>query len=245
MDVHAATHTGYRRPDNEDRYLVRRTGDAVLLAVCDGMGGEAGGDRAAEMAVDALAGFADTRATDLEAAREESLDWAVALARVLEHADARIRDYAASRPEFEGMGTTATAALVQARRVYWAHVGDTRIYLLRGGEIRQVTRDHRFLQDLLDDGSVTPGEAEVHPLRHMLDQCVGCGHVEPDAGFLETEAGDRLLLCSDGLTGHLDQAQIRDILGRGEVAGAVEDLVARALEAGGLDNVTAVALEVA
>ncbi len=112
----------------------------------------------------------------------------------------------------EGMGTTATIAVSYKNKVFWTHVGDSRMYLFHDKKIKQITTDHTFIQDLIDDSTLTLDQAKKHPLRNMLDQCVGCDEMDPDSGMLKIKKNDRLLLCSDGLTKHLSDLQIESIL---------------------------------
>lgn len=229
--AYGLTDRGLKRSRNEDRFLVQEMADgSQLLVVADGMGGEARGDLAAQAVVEVLAGRADFP--------EPAND---ALAAALLAAHARILALASEDPGREGMGATATAVLFRECWVHWAHVGDSRLYHLSQGRLRQVTTDHRFLQDLLADGTMTPEQAEVHPLRNVLDQCVGCSECRPDSGRFRAEAGDWLLLCSDGLTLHLDDTEIAAALAAAqEPRTAAEALVQAALDRGGRDNVTVI-----
>jgi len=222
-----ATHPGRVRPNNEDRWLIFRTERDVVLAVADGVGGQAGGEEAAQLAVDALRGAAPG---------PEPGEWL--LGRVAT-AQERIRERAEADPDMEGMGTTLTAALVREGRVFWVHVGDSRLYLLRRGAIAQITADHSFVRELVEHGDITPGEARVHPLRNMLDQCLGTPGMRPDSGELALLPGDTLLLCTDGLHGEIPGRRLREILNSGDTPESIaSSLLDAALAAGGRDNVT-------
>ncbi len=230
-----ATHAGHRRKENEDRFLIRRLEnlEGFLLAVADVMGGEAGGGIAAQMVIDAL-----ERPRIAASAREHTL------VSILEDCGERIRAMAAQDQSLEGMGTTATVAIADGEEVSWAHAGDSRLYLFRSGSLKQITTDHTFVRELVEEGSMTEQEAARQPLRNMLDQFVGCGNMRPDSGRFEVLAGDRLLLRSDGLTRHVSDEAIASVLQAGTARQAVDALLQHALEAGGKDNVTAVALDV-
>jgi PPM family protein phosphatase len=218
------------RPRNEDRLLVRELAAAmVLLAVADGMGGEAAGDIAAQLAIDTLAELAPPSGTE-EAHLLAQIE--AANNRILAEADRR---------GLPGMGTTLTAALVADDRLIWGHVGDSRLYLFRDGTLRQLTRDQNVAGRMMAAGQFTPAEARVSPYRHLLEQCVGCGRCQPDHGRLLLRTGDLLLLASDGLTGELaDEAIAACLGGSTDLERTARDLVAAALAEGGPDNVSVV-----
>ncbi|MCB2185103.1 MAG: protein phosphatase 2C domain-containing protein [Deltaproteobacteria bacterium] len=201
-----------------------------LLAVADGMGGHAGGAVAAEIAVACLAKLIPPRRASLAEAF-------VAACRAM---DVR----AAGEPELAHMGTTLTAAVAQEGRLTWCHLGDSRLYLWRQGSLSQVTRDDTVVQELLDSGSLNREEARVHPTRHLLYECLGCGDCQPACGEEPLHPGDLVLLTSDGLHGELPNRDLAAVLaGEGAPADKTARLVSQALEAGGRDNVTAVLLE--
>lgn len=232
-NIWAQTHTGYKRQRNEDRYLIHslKRDAGALLAVADGMGGAAGGHIAAQIAVDTLREY-QTPGVNPNIERD--------LANLLEKAGKRIIDRAKAEPSFQDMGTTATAALLTGQEVYWAHVGDSRLYVNRRREMVQITTDHTFIQDLVDDGTLTQADAERHPLRNMLDQCLGCTGLKPDTGRFPFSAGEKLLLCSDGLTRHVSEETMSEILQGDDAREIADRLLRSALDAGGRDNVTVV-----
>lgn len=235
MEVFAATDIGPKRKRNEDRSLVRHLdGSGLLAAVADGMGGTAGGDVAAQISMDVLG------ALDFSDGPAE-----VSLVAAINEAGRAIAKRAAKTPSLEGMGTTTTAVVVLGSSAYWSHVGDSRLYHLRGSKIRQISIDHSFLQTFLDDGSMTREEAEKHPFRHVLDQCVGCTGCLPDSGVLEILPGDIVLLSTDGLHKVLNDKAIAACLRPPlSLEAGVTKLIAAALEGGGTDNVTVVALRI-
>ncbi len=148
-------------------------------------------------------------------------------------------------PNRTGMGTTLTAVYTDGRRVALAQVGDSRAYLLRGGELRQLTTDHTLVQAMVDAGRLTAEQARTSPHRNIVVRSLGAEHdPEPDIAWLEVESGDRLLLCSDGLSDLVDDAEIATHLAASTCQDAVEQLVAAALAAGGKDNVTCIAADV-
>lgn len=196
-----------------------------------GRGGR--GDIAAQMVV------ADLEKTSL-AHRVTGHD----LKQIIGRANEKIRQRAGVDPALEGMGTTATVVLVGQDTVYWAHVGDSRLYLFQTGSLEQISRDQTFIQDFIEDGTMSQEEAERHPLRNVLEQCVGCSGLEVEIGSFKFMTEDRLLLCSDGLIRHLSDDSIKAVLEEESTARrAVDKLVDQALKAGGEDNVTVVVMD--
>jgi serine/threonine protein phosphatase PrpC len=158
----------------------------------------------------------------------------------------RVHDYATAHPEFAGMGSTVVLALIKDKAAVIAHLGDSRAYLWRQGRLEQVTKDHSLVQYLVDLGEITPEEAGQHPARHQITRCIGMSlEPLPEVKVIDLAAGDRLLLCSDGLTGMVAAASIAAILAGGQdPEGACRGLVAAANEAGGRDNITTVVVDV-
>lgn len=231
-DIWGESHTGYKRNQNEDRFLIKELSELLILAVADGMGGSPGGEIAAQIVIDT---FQDYKFS------EKSIEKELKIA--LGKAEKQIHHKVNKNPELEGMGTTVTTAAIYQNKVFWIHVGDSRMYLLHHNKIKQITTDHTFVQDLLNDGTLTPDQAETHPLRNVLDQCVGCDGMEPDTGVFIIEQSDRLLLCSDGLTMHLSDVQIESILKTKSLQKAGQQLIQMALKMGGADNVSVIVKE--
>lgn len=227
---HIHTACGRRHPANQDCSLARGAGQGVVLAVADGMGGTAGGGLAAQTAIRLL-----DRRIDGEHADEAGL------VEMIRAAGEKIAGLAAENPSLEGMGTTLTVVVVDKGQASWAHVGDTRLYHLGGGVLTQITRDHRFLQDLLDSGDVSPAELPRHPLRNLLDQCVGCPGLEPDCGSIPVAEGDLLLLTSDGLHDHVEVTTMRRLLeAENDLRDVAKRLAAECVQNGSTDDVTIV-----
>jgi serine/threonine protein phosphatase PrpC len=233
----AMTDMGRMRKNNEDRYLVA----GRLAAVADGMGGHRAGEVASAIAMEELAVLEHAGPWPTPAEAGE------ALRTVFLAANRRIRETAAKDSEFEGMGTTLVALLEDGDSVHLANVGDSRAYLLRNGELSQVTVDHTLVQELIDEGRLRPEEAERHPQRSIITRALGVeSEVEVDLFTYQLLSGDRLLLCSDGLSGVVDEQRIRNVLLRvPEPQRAAEKLVAMANEGGGPDNITVVVLDTA
>lgn len=225
--VGSATDIGQVREGNEDSFLVV----APLYAVADGMGGHRGGEVASSLALETV--------QQLFERREGSLADQVA------QANRAVYERSQSDRSVSGMGTTLTAALIDGDTVHLVHVGDSRAYLLRDGELTQITEDHTLVHRMVLEGEITPEEAETHPHRSILTRALGVDEtVQVDEGDVPIASGDRLLLCTDGLTGMVPEDQIQEImLAASDPQEAVERLVTVANRAGGIDNITAVVLD--
>jgi serine/threonine protein phosphatase PrpC len=225
--VGVRTDIGRARQRNEDAYLVR----TPVFAVADGMGGHQGGEVASTLAVEAL-GELDLRADGVMEALVQSI----------REANGRVLERGEGDPALRGMGTTLTALVTDQDRAHLAHVGDSRAYLLRKGSLQQLTEDHTLVQRMVREGRLTPEEAERHPQRSVITRALGVEDEVPvDELTLPLLDGDRLLLCTDGLTGMVGEARIHEILGSEPDPQAVADrLVEEANGAGGEDNITAI-----
>lgn len=231
----AISDVGRVRKDNQDSGYA----GPWLLTVCDGVGGAARGDIASSTAVSQL------RRLDEEPAAGEPDDLLGLVSGALHRAHDRINELVEEDPSLSGTSTTATVTLFDGRRVGVGHVGDSRAYLWRGGELSQLTKDHTFVQGLIDEGRISEQESRVHPHRNLILKALGGpGDVDPDLFLVELVPGDRLLLCSDGASGVLDDARLSDILGSGTPDYAAVELVRASLEAGSSDNVTCVVADV-
>jgi serine/threonine protein phosphatase PrpC len=231
----AMTDIGRMRKNNEDRFLSA----GRLAAVADGMGGHRAGEVASAIAMEELASLEHTGPW------RKPVEAGEALRSVFLRANRRIREMAASDKALDGMGTTMVALLEDGDSVYLANVGDSRAYLLRNGELSQVTVDHTLVQELIEEGRLRPEEAERHPQRSIITRALGVeADVEVDLFTYKLQQGDRLLLCTDGLSGVVDEARIRNVLLRvPDPQDAAERLVAMANEGGGPDNITVMVLD--
>jgi protein phosphatase len=228
----ARSDVGLIREGNEDSGYA----GPFLLAVADGMGGHAAGEVASSVALATLAHLED------DVPSTELLD---ALATAVNQANEAISDMVEKHPQLDGMGTTLTALLWSGRRLGLVHVGDSRAYLLRDGQFQQITHDHTFVQQLQDEGRITADEAAVHPQRSLLLRCLdGRSNPEPDLSVREVLTGDRYLICSDGLSGVVSEAQLAEAMGGGDLATVADTLIELALRAGGPDNITCVVADV-
>ena len=231
----STTHPGLVRDKNEDAAYA----GSRLVVLADGMGGPPAGEVASEIAVAVVSELADRPAFDDPVAGMAALDEAVA------EANRRIQGTVDADSSVAGMGTTLTAALLCGDKLAMIHVGDSRAYLLRGGELTRLTRDDTYVQALVDRGALTPEEAWAHPHRALVTQALQGREVMPARAVLDPEPGDRLLLCSDGLSDLVDDATIGRALAEHAEAGvAAEELIALALTAGGTDNITTIVADV-
>jgi protein phosphatase len=242
IEAFGISHPGVQRTTNEDAYLVAP--DIGLFLVADGMGGAVAGDVASRMAIDTVrAVFEDADLTWPRGLPHRPSDAGLPLLRAsVEHANARVHDAAVADQTKEGMGTTLTALLALGDRVALAHVGDSRVYGLRGRRLQQLTNDHTLVNEYVNAGIMSRDDAAVSPIRHVLSRALGTGEsVEVDARLVAAEPGDTFLLASDGLHGVVDDTTIAAILLReSDLTLAATRLVERANELGGPDNVTVV-----
>ncbi|HEX6945938.1 MAG TPA: PP2C family serine/threonine-protein phosphatase [Acidimicrobiia bacterium] len=227
----AASHQGMVRQNNEDALYPDSAGESaevVTLMVADGMGGHVAGEVASRLAVNAAAATDELSPADRVAAGNRA-----------------IREEVAREPSLEGMGTTMTlVTLDPAGKARFAHVGDSRAYHYRKGELRQVTQDHTVAAEYVSQGRIAPEEAASHPQRHMLTRTLGLTRfVNVDEIDLDLEAGDRILLCSDGLTEMVPDKLIGEVLDEKGVEEAAWRLIDLANAAGGLDNISVIVIE--
>ncbi len=229
--------TGKKRKNNEDSLLVDDR--LALYAVADGIGGQSGGEVASSMAVETLLG----RVQAYRAAGEQ--DARAALVAGFQAANSRIISSAAESRELQNMGTTMTALLVDLPRVSLAHVGDSRAYLLRNGQLEQLTDDHGLVAEQVRAGLVTPEQARHSPYRHIITRALGMGpHLDVDTRSIETRRGDVFLLCTDGLTEMVGDNVVERILAARGSAQAAAELVDAANANGGVDNITVVVVRI-
>jgi serine/threonine protein phosphatase PrpC len=224
-----------------DRGLIRGNNqDSVyagprLLAVADGMGGHAAGDVASKVVIAALEHLDDDA---------PSGDMLQALREAVFEGSEHLREVIRESPQLEGMGTTLTAILFAGGRLALCHVGDSRAYLVRDGQLSQITHDDTFVQTLIDDGRITAEEANSHPQRSLLLRALNGQEVEPDLSMREARAGDRYLLCSDGLSGVVSEETLAHALEDPDPQSTADRLIELALRSGGPDNITVIVADV-
>lgn len=229
----AGSHKGMIREGNEDSgYAGPR-----LLAIADGMGGQAAGEVASSEVISTLVQLDD----DVPGS-----DILTSLGTAVQRANDQLRMMVEEDPQLEGMGTTLTALLWTGQRLGLVHVGDSRAYLLRDGVLTQITQDHTWVQRLVDEGRITEEEATTHPQRALLMRALGSGdHVEPDLSIREVRVGDRYLICSDGLSGVVSHQTMEETLASYQgPQETIQELIQLALRGGGPDNITCIVADV-
>ena len=231
IEVSSASDIGHVRTSNEDSYGVF---SPSVYVVADGLGGHAAGEVASRMVVAAVHDMANEGGV---------LDTASLQSAIL-RANAQVLTAAVNNSSYEGMGSTATVLHIDegTGMAYYAHVGDSRLYLLRRGVFRQVSRDHSYVEELVARGQLSEEEAQRHPRKNLLLRAVGIEErLHVDGDVFPLEAGDRLLLATDGLTNMVDDRELAALLG-GDFTGVAERMVECALVGGGSDNITAIAI---
>jgi protein phosphatase len=244
VKAYGLTHVGRQRQHNEDSFLV--ADEAKLYLVADGMGGHAAGEIASRIAVDSISEF-------ILHTKEDDGTWPHAydehyrrttnrLMAAVRMANTRVLEAMRKDARLRGMGTTVVACMADDRTMSFAHVGDSRAYLIRENQLSRITNDHSWVFEQVQAGMLTEAEAEKHPLRNVITRALGGAlQVTPDASEIEIKSGDVYLLCSDGLTGMVPEEEILRIVSENEnLEDACQVLIDKANERGGLDNVTAI-----
>lgn len=235
MKIFSVTRQGLAREKNEDLSLVKRFDNgAVLLAVADGMGGHAAGEVAAQIAIDSLDDFDPNPQTP----ETQLIDLARTAGRKLYETSEEDRTLA-------GMGTTLTAVFIDGATAHWIHVGDSRLYLFRERVLVQITEDHTIVGQLLREGTITKDAARVHPLKNILMNCIGHQQFEADTGSFEVNAGDLLLLSTDGLHDMVAEEDMESVLrSKIHLRDKLDALNRAAIANGGKDDMTIAAMEI-
>jgi serine/threonine protein phosphatase PrpC len=237
----ARTDIGMIRAGNEDNLFFKADPYRGIFIVADGMGGHAAGEVASEMAVQIVA-------RELEDVRSLAEEQRVAdqMRRALKAANAAIFERTISEVDKQGMGTTASVLMLSEGRYLIGQIGDSRVYLLRDGVLRQLTKDHSYVQEQVDAGFLTAEQARYHPYSNVITRCVGASDsVEPDVYVGEVRQGDVFLVASDGLTGMVDDRRLQQLLLSRAAPGRIVDaLISEANGRGGLDNITAIVVQV-
>lgn len=245
MEAAGLTDVGCQRENNEDNYAYWEPQDDAafyrlgrLAVVADGMGGAEGGQHASRIAVEAV--------REIYAGSGEA-DPQQRLLASFHEANHRVQQEAQAKPLLHGMGTTLTACAIVANSLYFAHIGDSRLFLIREGEARQLSRDHSLVARLVESGTIRPEDAETHPQKHVLTAAIGVAEdLQPDmpTAPIELRSSDVLILCTDGLWGQMTTAEIAEIASQSAPKDACQSLVQLAKERGGPDNITVQVLRV-
>jgi serine/threonine protein phosphatase PrpC len=237
LEVGARSDVGMIRSGNEDNFFA----DAKrgLFIVADGMGGHAAGEVASEMAVQILSRELGASGLTDAGIRER-------VATSLKTANRAIYERTIAEVDKQGMGTTASVLMLGDGKYLIGQVGDSRVYLLRDGALKQITKDHSYVQEQVDAGYLTPEQARYHPYSNVITRCVGAGEaVEPDTYVGDVKLGDLYLVASDGLTGMVDDRRLQQLLlARSSAQRIVEALISEANGRGGLDNITAIVVRI-
>ena len=238
MEYGAFSHKGLQRRSNEDHYYIPKDGgqQPALMLVADGMGGHNAGDLASKLAVDHVAAFFAEKADDFHS----SEDLIQAAMVSIEEANQQVYQLSLTEEHFSGMGTTLTLAVFLGKQLYIAHAGDSRCYLIREGSVRQITRDHSLVQELLDNGSITRDEMEFHPKKNVITRALGTEEKLRIDCFEETlKEDDLILLCTDGLINFVKiENYIKKIPQNITMSDLASALGKEALAAGGADDIT-------
>jgi serine/threonine protein phosphatase PrpC len=245
IEAAGLTDVGCHRENNEDNYAYWEPQDDAafqrlgrLAVVADGMGGAEGGQHASRIAVEAVCEvYPDSPDADPQQR----------LVASFHEANSRVQQEAHLKPMLRGMGTTLTACAIVGKTLYFAHVGDSRLFLVRDGEARQLSRDHSLVARLIESGTIRPEEAESHPQKHVLTAAIGVAEdLQPDmpSAPIELRTFDVLILCTDGLWGQMTSIEIADAVSKSTSKDACKSLVHLAKERGGPDNITVQVLRI-
>ncbi len=236
MNTFGLTHVGNIRPTNEDTLLIECADAPHYMLVADGMGGHAAGEVASGAAAEAIKSYI-TR-LDTERLTEEQIVDAI------KYANRLLIAKMAENEQLQGMGTTLTFAYAEGDMLTLAQVGDSSAYLFNGAEMTKLTKDHTYVQHLIDSGVIKQNDAGDYPFKNIITRALGMKKLEVDMYSVEWHEGDVLLLCSDGLTTYADINKLTEVLaGGGKLADKARSLVSYALEAGGKDNITVIIAE--
>jgi len=239
MEIYADTDVGRVRNANQDAFYISEENDNYKLCIlADGMGGYTGGEVASRLACISAAEYIKQNFQNEKQYTKEELQELIKEA--MQYSNRVVYEKSQEEQELEQMGTTVEICLIYNNRAYIGHIGDSRIYRIRQGIMRKITLDHSYVQKLVKDGTITKEEAINHPKKNMLMKALGCEEfIEPDVMVKGFNPGDIILICSDGLTNMIAEAEIHNIINQ-DRENAVTKLIAKANELGGYDNITAI-----
>ncbi|HHT66402.1 MAG TPA: Stp1/IreP family PP2C-type Ser/Thr phosphatase [Clostridiales bacterium] len=238
MEYAAYSHKGLQRKSNEDYFYIPGNGQdqLAMMIVADGMGGHKAGELASKLAVEHIAAYFDQNKSSLL----HSEELVQAIQHSIEQANEQVFDLSRSEEQFSGMGTTLTLVVFDEDRLHVAHIGDSRCYLIQQGCVRQITRDHSLVQELLDHGSITKDEVDIHPKKNVITRALGTDDKLRIDYFEEIlQEGDIVLLCTDGLINYVNlEEQVTDLPHNISMTNLTEMLGNKALALGGSDDIT-------
>ena len=236
--VFAKTDIGKVREINQDYYYTSEENSIPKLCIlADGMGGYKGGEVASKLAVDSARKYIENNFSNNFSEKEEILKL---IGNAVEYANMVVYEKSKEVQELEGMGTTLEVCLIYNNKAYIGHVGDSRIYRIRKDVIRKLTKDHSYVQQLVEDKKITREETKIHPKKNMLTRALGCTpYVEPDLRARNFEKGDIFIMCSDGLTNMVEEKRIYELV-KQDINTAAGNLINEANSAGGYDNITVI-----
>ena len=239
--VFAKTDIGKSRELNQDYYYIsEQTEEPKLYILADGMGGYKGGEIASKLATESVKKYIYSNFEGIIKEKQEILKL---IENAVEYANMVVYEKSKEVKELEGMGTTLEVCLIYNNKAYIGHVGDSRLYRVRKDVIRKLTKDHSYVQQLVEDKKITREEAKVHPKKNMLTKALGCTpYVEPDLRARNFEKGDIFIICSDGLTNMVEEKRIYELV-KENLSTAADKLIKEANEAGGYDNITVIIIE--
>ena len=236
--IFAKSDIGKARELNQDYYYIsKETDEPKIYILADGMGGYKGGEIASKLATDSVRKYIENNFDSTPKEKEEILKL---IGSAVEYANMVVYEKSKEIPELEGMGTTIEICLIYNNKAYIGHIGDSRIYRIRKEVIRKLTKDHSYVQKLVEDKKITREEAKSHPKKNMLTRALGCTpYVEPDLRARNFEKGDVFIICSDGLTNMVDEKRIYELV-KNDITTATDNLIKEANDAGGYDNITVI-----
>lgn len=234
----AKTDIGKARELNQDYYYISSSEESIRLYIlADGMGGYKGGEVASKLATDSIKNYIYDNFDKTEKQRDDILKL---IKDAILYANMVVYEKSKQEKELEGMGTTLEVCLIYNNKAYIGHIGDSRVYRIRKGIMRRLTKDHSYVQQLVEDGKITREEANTHPKKNMLTKALGCTpYVEPDIRARNIEKNDILIMCSDGLTNMVNEEKICETI-QNNPSTAAEELIKEANNLGGYDNITIV-----
>ena len=241
IKAYAKSDIGKVRDINQDYYYISNSLDEVqLYMLADGMGGYKGGEIASKLAIQSAKSYIENNFKEIPKDKDSIIQL---VGSSMEYANMVVYEKSKEVEELEGMGTTLEICLIYNNKAYIGHVGDSRIYRIRKDVIRKLTKDHSYVQKLIEDKKITREEAKSHPKKNMLTKALGCTpYVEPDIRARNFERGDIFIMCSDGLTNMVDEKRIYELVTQ-DINKAADELINEANAAGGYDNITVIIIK--